>query len=58
VAAAVDPDAPIGDILATIARLTDRAVSELTVAILDPPPAPTLVAAIRRPGPGSASCGR
>src|ERR687894_3236924 len=50
VAAAVDHQAPIGDTLAKIAELTDRAVSELTVAILDRPRHADLVAAIRAAG--------
>src|SRR5918994_2212332 len=50
VAAAVDHQAPIGDTLAKIARLTDRQVGELTVAILDRPRHADLVAAVRASG--------
>ncbi len=50
VAAVVDVDAPIGDTLAAIARATDRAVSELTVAVLDRPRHDELVAGIRAAG--------
>ena len=39
VVSAVDLDAPIGDNLRAIASATDRSVSELTVAVLDRPPA-------------------
>ena len=49
-AAAVDLDAPIGDNLSKIAEATDRAVSELTVCILDRPRHAELVADIRAAG--------
>ena len=49
-AAAVDLDAPIADNLAKIAEATDRAVSELTVCILDRPRHAELVTAIRSAG--------
>jgi fructose-1,6-bisphosphatase II len=46
----VDLDAPIGDNLAKIADATDRAVSDLTVCVLDRPRHAELVAAIRAAG--------
>ena len=49
-AANVDLDAPIGDNLAKVAEATDRAVSELTVCVLDRPRHAELVAAIRAAG--------
>ena len=49
-ASAVDPDAPIGDTLAKIAKASDKAVGELTVAILDRPRHTDLVSAIRAAG--------
>jgi fructose-1,6-bisphosphatase II len=49
-AADVDLDAPIGDNLAKVAEATDRAVSELTVCVLDRPRHTELVAAIRAAG--------
>ena len=55
-AAAVDLDAPIGDNLAKIAEATDRAVSDLTVCVLDRPRHTELVAAIRAAVLGSDSC--
>ena len=50
VAGVVDLDAPIGDNLRAIAEATDRAVSELTVAVLDRPRHEEMVASIRRAG--------
>ncbi len=50
VAGVVDLDAPIGDNLVAIAKATDRAVSELTVAVLDRPRHEEIVAAIRTAG--------
>ena len=50
VAATVDLDAPIGDTLNKIAQATDRAVSELTVAVLDRPRHDDLVTGIRSAG--------
>ena len=50
VASAVDLDAPIGDTLSKIAKLTDRQPGELTVAILDRPRHADLVAQIRAAG--------
>jgi fructose-1,6-bisphosphatase II len=50
VAASVDLDAPIGDTLATIAAASDRAVPDLTVAVLDRPRHAGLVSDIRRAG--------
>ena len=50
VASAVDLDAPIGDTLVKIAKLSDREVGQLTVAILDRPRHADLVAAIRAAG--------
>ena len=50
VAGVVDLDAPIGDNLRAIAKATDRAVSELTVAVLDRPRHEEMVASIRRAG--------
>jgi fructose-1,6-bisphosphatase II len=47
---AVDLDAPIADNLAKIAEATDRAVSDLTVCILDRPRHAELVEAIRAAG--------
>src|SRR4051812_45822326 len=49
-AARLDLDAPITDILSTIAAGTDRAVSDLTVAVLDRPRHQQLVADIRAAG--------
>jgi fructose-1,6-bisphosphatase II len=46
----VDLDAPIGDNLAKISDATDRAVSDLTVCVLDRPRHAELVAAIRAAG--------
>ena len=50
VAGHVDLDAPIADILRTIARQTDRKVSDLTVAVLDRPRHEALVKEIRAAG--------
>ena len=50
VAGQVDLDAPIADTLATIARETDRKVSDLTVAVLDRPRHEALVKEIRAAG--------
>ena len=50
VAGQVDLDAPIADTLATIARETDRKVSDLTVAVLDRPRHGALVKEIRAAG--------
>ena len=50
VAGVVDLDAPIGNNLRAIAEATDRAVSELTVAVLDRPRHEEMVASIRRAG--------
>ena len=50
VAATVDPDAPIGDTLAKIAKASERQVAELTVAILDRPRHADIVAAVRAAG--------
>ena len=50
VAATVDPDAPIGDTLAKIAKASDRQVAELTVAILDRPRHADIVTAVRAAG--------
>jgi fructose-1,6-bisphosphatase II len=50
VAGVIDLDAPIGDNLRAIAAATDRAVSELTVAVLDRPRHEEMVASIRRAG--------
>ncbi len=50
VAGAVDLDAPIGDNLRAIAKAGDRAVSELTVAVLDRPRHSEIVADIRAAG--------
>jgi fructose-1,6-bisphosphatase II len=50
VAGQVDLDAPIADILRTIARLGDRKVSDLTVAVLDRPRHEALVKEIRAAG--------
>jgi fructose-1,6-bisphosphatase II len=47
---AVDLDAPIADNLAKIAEATDRAISELTVCVLDRPRHAELVASIRAAG--------
>ena len=50
VADQVDLDAPLADTLARIATATDRAVSELTVAVLDRPRHEQLVSEIRQAG--------
>ena len=50
VAGVVDLDAPIGNNLRAIAEATDRAVSELTVAVLDRPRHEGMVASIRHAG--------
>jgi fructose-1,6-bisphosphatase II len=50
VAGQVDLDAPIADILRTIARHGDRKVSDLTVAVLDRPRHEALVKEIRAAG--------
>ncbi|HEY5845242.1 MAG TPA: class II fructose-bisphosphatase [Microlunatus sp.] len=50
VAGVVDLDAPIGNNLRAIAEATDRAVSELTVAVLDRPRHEEMVASIRHAG--------
>ena len=50
VAGVVDLDAPIGNNLRAIAEATDRAVSELTVAVLDRPRHEEMVASIRQAG--------
>ena len=50
VAGVVDLDAPIGTNLRAIAEATDRAVSELTVAVLDRPRHEEMVASIRQAG--------
>jgi fructose-1,6-bisphosphatase II len=50
VAGQVDLDAPIADILRTIARLGERKVSDLTVAVLDRPRHEALVKEIRAAG--------
>lgn len=50
VAHTVDLDAPIGDTLSKIARVSDRTVSELTVCVLDRPRHDKLVAQIRSAG--------
>jgi fructose-1,6-bisphosphatase II len=50
VAGQVDLDAPIADTLATIARQTDRKVSDLTVAVLDRPRHEALIKEIRAAG--------
>jgi fructose-1,6-bisphosphatase II len=47
---AVDLDAPIADNLAKIADATDRAISDLTVCVLDRPRHAELVASIRAAG--------
>ncbi|HEY5846125.1 MAG TPA: class II fructose-bisphosphatase [Microlunatus sp.] len=46
----VDIDAPIGDTLAIVAKNTERAIAELTVAVLDRPRHQQLVDDIRRAG--------
>ena len=56
VADQVDLDAPLADTLAGSPRATDRAVSELTVAVLDRPRHSTSSPRSARPGPGSGSC--
>ncbi|GAA1427979.1 class II fructose-bisphosphatase [Microlunatus lacustris] len=50
VAGDVDLDAPIADTLTQVARAGDRAVSDLTVAILDRPRHQDLVAEVRQAG--------
>ena len=50
VADQVDLDAPLADTLGRIATATDRAVSELTVAVLDRPRHEQLVSEIRQAG--------
>ncbi|HEY5785525.1 MAG TPA: class II fructose-bisphosphatase [Microlunatus sp.] len=50
VADQVDLDAPLADTLGRIAKATDRAVSQLTVAVLDRPRHEQLVAEIRQAG--------
>ena len=52
-AANVDLDAPIGDNLAKVAEATDRAVSDLTVCVLDRPRHGELVAAIMAATPST-----
>lgn len=49
-ASSVDLDAPIGDNLTKIAEATDRAVSDLTICVLDRPRHADLVTAIRAAG--------
>jgi fructose-1,6-bisphosphatase II len=49
-ASSVDLDAPIGDNLIKIAEATDRAVSDLTICVLDRPRHADLVTAIRAAG--------
>ena len=50
VAEQIDLDAPLADTLARVAGATDRAVSELTVAVLDRPRHEQLVTEIRQAG--------
>jgi fructose-1,6-bisphosphatase II len=49
-AGAVDPEAPIPDVLATVARALGKRQEDLTVAVLDRPRHDDLVAEIRRAG--------
>lgn len=49
-AGAVDPDAPVADILAVVARALDKRLADLTVAVLDRPRHADLVAEIRAAG--------
>ncbi|SFK75649.1 class II fructose-bisphosphatase [Geodermatophilus ruber] len=49
-AGSVDPEAPIADILATLARALGKRQEDLTVAVLDRPRHDHLVAEIRRAG--------
>jgi fructose-1,6-bisphosphatase II len=50
VAGQVDLDAPIADTLATVARITDRRIRDLTVALLDRPRHQELIGEIRAAG--------
>jgi fructose-1,6-bisphosphatase II len=50
VAGQVDLDAPVADTLATVARITDRRIRDLTVALLDRPRHQELIGEIRAAG--------